>query len=191
MKSLRHVTVIYEDRRSQVPEYGPHKFLMACVRDRSIQEHPDLVLGDRVRARVAKGNSKLLKYLMDLNTDEPDGRQVVAIFDDDKIRDLAGLPGDACKAETIKTLRSKMDAPARVTLVLLARNIESVLEAIQRCAPDLVAPEVFQRALNKKPNERDLVFLKASERERSALRAAILRSRAGCSPASCPKGAGR
>ncbi len=163
---MRTVTVIYEDSGARgvlVRDFGPHALLLACLaEDLATDPH---ALARQVVAHPANGNDKALRKLADDRL-----FPVVALVDDDKIRRLLELAADACKRDVLLQVESTYGRPLGpdVVLVLLHRNIESIVEAACVALGEPTPP--------KSPEARDRVLRKAAAADK-AVRAAI---RAAC-----------
>ena len=171
--NLRTVTVLYEDQRGPRKGFGLHELVKACIFD--------VVDGDRVLfekalvdARPLKGSSSLLRAcIKDLHDIARDGRQVVAVFDEDKIRNLLNLSTTATEEEVVAAIASRSSDPSSLHVVLLVRNQESIVGAVAACDPE-VDPASKTLALGKSLNERDKVLKAASRAAKKPVRECVL-----------------
>lgn len=128
------VKVLYEDRQApDVNEFGLHVLVRRCVLDRlGWAEDRFGELKGALIGRAKKGDSSLLKACADPR-EARSFRRVIAVFDDDKIRGRLGLSPGACKAEVRAAITRQSAFPELLTVVLLGRNMESVVTAVQGC----------------------------------------------------------
>jgi len=167
-------TLLYEDQQGPSRQYGLHAFVMACVFD--------LVNGlrhrveQRVDSRPLKGNGNLLKSTRNESSRiAADGRRVFSIFDNDRVRDLVGLPHSASESQVRQEIMAGCVAQPAPTIFFLKENTESVLAAALTCDPSL-DPTLFGRAMGKNLAERDVAFKQVATRATRATRDCILRS---------------
>jgi hypothetical protein len=126
--------IMYEDQQAPIREFGLHKFVMSCAYDTVNGAWQMLELA--VEGRPLKGNSKLLKCLKD---DFPrlayNGRHVIVVFDNDKVRTLLGLPSTSSDSEVVKCVREHCNRDeSALTVILIHQNTESILQASGECA---------------------------------------------------------
>lgn len=155
------ILVLYEDSRGAKGEFRPHDFFVGCVADSTNGDQHDLKR--RARAYPVKGVGKLLSHLRDLDDLDhlaPGGAPILAVLDNDHVREhfppAAGLPASQAAA----AIRSSSSHPERLTVVLLEHNMESVVEAMRTCGEK--ATELIAGALRKGLNERDQLFGKVA-----------------------------
>lgn len=137
--SLRPVTVLYEDQRgTEVREFGPHALLTAIVADGLGVDIGNLK--NVLRAIPKKGVSKVLSEVK-LNHSRltQDGRWLVVLIDDDRVREHLGLQSHTSEALVVQAILAAANAPTRVAVVLIVRNTESVVNAAAACM-GLAAP---------------------------------------------------
>jgi hypothetical protein len=166
-------TILYEDQQGQTKEFGLHKFIVRCVCDEiGLPSDQQYKIYGAVDARQMKGDSKLLKAVWnDLPNIAADGRTVIAVFDNDKIRRLLGLDKETSDNEVFEAILSKCNAP--VHLVLLKENTESILRAAKNCGGEY-DPETYDRAVSRKEHfARDIIFGKISKEDAKAIRDCI------------------
>jgi hypothetical protein len=132
MKAL--VKVLYEDQQAEgVSEFGLHLLVRRCVLDQlgwSDDRWTDLK--DWLYGHATKGDTKLLSACE--NAREARGfPHVFAVFDDDKIRRRLGLTHEACTTMVRGTIQARSPFKDQLQVVLLGRNMESVVAAVERC----------------------------------------------------------
>lgn len=159
--------LLCEDSRSKEAGYPFVDLVWACVLD-----EPGLdVVGRRprsgeLRAFPANGSRNVMRRVRDIEWRNRCGAPIIALLDRDRVRELTGSQGLACKAATVDALRACVPDPDGVRFVLLERNLESILEAIREIDPGLVSGDDFRRAIDQKELlARDLVFRAAADRE--------------------------
>lgn len=147
-------TVLYEDSAPATPtNYGYHGLVLACVADRTGRERWSLAAV--VVGRPMRGAGKLKKELEDkADLLMAGGAAVIALFDRDKVGSVFQLPNNATNEQVIAKAQKKIAAGVRI--VLLDRNLETVLDACCR-ALDLARPTGKLR-----PSDSDAVFHKAA-----------------------------
>ena len=172
---MRQVSILYEDSvaNGNVKNYGPHVFVQQCVGDRLGKKRWELKTLEampkngvsNVRVECRRIPPKIAR----------DGRLVVAVYDADKIRREVELPITACKVEVKKVLKNECSWQDRLCIVLLDRNIETVVEAVRACEPTLVPDEIWEQAIKRKNlNERDIILTHAASPPKEALREQVL-----------------
>jgi len=173
------VTVLYEDQRDRRGEqFGLHRFAMACLFDRVNGLRYDVEA--RVDAQAKKGAGNLLRACReDAALIAADGRRIVAVFDDDHVRDLLGRRLRAGRGAADEEVVSAILDGANVTaetlqVILLRRSTETVLEAVRDCDPSLPVEQVERAIRRKDLTARDLVLVAASRGERRAVRDCVL-----------------
>jgi hypothetical protein len=117
------------------------------------------------------GNSKVLKACTsDVGRLSRKYRHIVAVLDGDKLDRALRLRPSYCKSEARAAFRTVAPHPC-LDLVVLDRNIETLLETLGRLDP-VLAPQVNE-ALDKDRNARDIVFRRAARGSNPTLRAAL------------------
>lgn len=168
------LTILYEDQRGPRQGFGLHALVKACVFD--------AVNGDRHRfeealkdARPMKGADKLLRTCREeIDLIAADGRSVVALFDNDKIRQHLKLPQSASAERVRKEILKGCRAPEHLFVVLLEENTESVLDAAAVCAPAIDRARIERASKRKDALERDAVLIELSRERERPTRACIL-----------------
>ena len=174
MKAL--ATVLYEDQRApQGKRFGPHALVVACVADETGDDR--WTLDRRIEGIPKKGDSKLLQAAREDAADlTHDGRVLVAIFDDDRVRELLRLDRQACRTLVKDTIATGCTARSLLEVVLLERNIEDVVAAAARALGRPADDPQVARALGKRaghPEARDSILHAAASAD-MAVRRAIL-----------------
>jgi hypothetical protein len=125
-------------------------------------------------ARPLRGVQNVLKACREeFDLIAADGRSLVAVIDEDKIRQELKLFRDTPIARVEQEIRRGCPAPGRLFVALLHQNTESVIEAIAACDPGLSAKRVEQ-ALRKDRLERDAILVDASRERARPLRDCVL-----------------
>jgi hypothetical protein len=100
---------------------------------------------------------------------------VIAVYDSDRIHRGVGLPSTACKIQVKAVLKGECIWKERLKMVFLERNIETVVHAVQACAPKIVPEELWRQAVDRKDrNARDVILRRAAAPHQRALRDCIL-----------------
>lgn len=130
----RPVTVLYEDQRGPTKGFGLHELVWRCVYDDI--DHDEWACQRALDARPLKGVSKVLRACRDEAASiSSDGRQIVAVVDDDAIRRELRLPRDATSEQVAKVVCEGSTAPEKVRVAVLVDNAESVIAAAAACDP--------------------------------------------------------
>ncbi|HLL55767.1 MAG TPA: hypothetical protein VK447_19555 [Myxococcaceae bacterium] len=154
---MRKVCVLYEDSRGPRQGFGLHELVKACVFDAIDGDRPKFeeALED---CRPLKGAPALLRTCQqDVDLIASDGRAVVAVFDNDRIRELLNLPKSATEARVEKEIRKGITSK-RLSIVLLKENVESVLKAAKECEPTLDDEQLEQAVRRKNLLARDAIL---------------------------------
>jgi hypothetical protein len=179
-------TILYEDQRGPSNKFGLHKFVLRCLCDQSAVAPDDQYRVDAtIDGRQLKGNSKLLHAVRnDLPNIAANGRPVIAMFDNDRIRDLLKLPDNTLDDEVCAAIHPGCGTQLHV--VLLKENTESILLAAEACARKTgvaLDPDMLQQAIKKKePPARDALFIRISKAEHRELRDCIREKVASLTP---------
>lgn len=124
------VYVLWEDGRGNVAKgFGPHELLLACIADDLglAREH----LKQRLESYPQKGNGSLLKTLQHKLQRLRKTGPVIAVVDRDQLHDLwrpPKPPPPTCTSGMVA--RFRQDADGDYDLVLLDRNMESLIEVV-------------------------------------------------------------
>jgi hypothetical protein len=142
----------------------------------------DAINGDRHRVeaqledgRPLKGVHNVLRAVReDIDLIAADGRSVIAVIDEDAIRGQLKLPASADENRVIQAILSGSRVPERVFVVLLHRNMESVLEAAAVCDPTIDADRLDRAVHQKDLLERDALLVALSRERGRPARECIL-----------------
>lgn len=151
------IVVLYEDSRPAQGNFGPHDFFLACVADD--RGSSLYALKRQALANPLNGVDKLLQTLQDLDSVNrlgPGGCPILAIVDADKVREHLDSPANTTAEAIASQIRNDSSDPLRVTVVLLERNLESVVEAMRDCKEPALT--LIAGALRKNLNDRDHLF---------------------------------
>ncbi len=170
-------TVLYEDSMLPGPggEYPLHDLLMRIVEDE--------INGQtyRLRALVAKnprrGIDNLLKDLPRTGLLAGEGL-LFLLIDRDRISRHLQLAANATDEAVMTALMDRSDAPDKLRPFFLQPNVEGLLRSIRGCDPTLL-PANLAAALQKKLNDRDIVFNEAKKAERRTVRDCVRRAQPG------------
>jgi hypothetical protein len=155
---MREVCVLYEDKRGPLKGFGLHELVKACVCDELADKGRQDILQALSDCRPQKGDTNLLKACRkDADDIARDGRDIIAVFDNDQIRRLLKLPAKAPDERVHQEIR-KGTSSGRLHIVLLKQNMESVLDAAHACDPS-IDPKRIELAIKKKDLlERDAIL---------------------------------
>jgi hypothetical protein len=148
------VVVLYEDQGTAAKGFGFHDLVLACVRDRSSAGLDPRSYFD---GRPQKGNGNVLRNCRGPLANQH--RYVVAVFDSDKIRALLGIGLSASDEAVRKAVLNGAQAPHKVRVHLLERNLESVIREVPGCNG---GERLVEEALQKDRSARDLVLRRAA-----------------------------
>ena len=174
------ITILYEDRcgEGQIREFGPHALVQQCVCD-AIGKEPWALKREIILHGIPKNGATKLRN--ECRSDRPkfgrDGSHVIAVYDDDRIRDFVKVGAPGCKEQVKHVLRAESRLGDKLQIVLLERNLETVVATICECDPAIAPPEVQDNALRrKKLFDRDIVLKNAAAptAERRRLRDQLL-----------------
>jgi hypothetical protein len=167
------IVILYEDQRGPTKDFGLHKLVEACVFDVIHGERH--LLGRALEGRPMKGDSQLLKSCREDVADiSPGGHPVFAVFDNDKVRRLLKLPREADEETVVQAIKKGATAPDQLAIVLIEKNMESVVEAAGACDPSLGAG-ILDDALRKKNlAARDIVLKEPAKGGKRSVRDCIL-----------------
>lgn len=172
------VTVCYEDQRGENRQFRLHDLLLTYICEREVQlKLQRWQLEGYVGKRPMKGVTGLLKAACDeVELVAPDCHPVVAVFDSDRIRGALGLPGDASRAAVEAAIIQRCVTQGKLRVVLLERNMETVLRAVQAClpAPTHVAAAGSGAQTRVKPSRltRDLLLARMAKSGEEGMRQA-------------------
>lgn len=159
-------TVLYEDSRGPSGKFGFHRFLCQCVADQL--DCPLSSVERQMTAIPKKGDSEVLKAIERDASRLARGRGwLLAVFDNDKIRRLLQLAHDTPDGSVVTEIKTRCELKDLFEVVLLDRNMESVLAAVKECAPRIQASRFEQAIDRKNRTERDNIFQQVTFGERS------------------------
>lgn len=163
---IHQLTILYEDRcgDGQIREFGPHVLVQQCVCDALGMESWVLRQQLMVHGIPKNGATKLRS---ECRSDRPkfgrDGSDVIAVYDNDRIRDFVKVGAPGCKAQLREALRAESTLKERLVVVLLEENLETVVAAVCACDPAIAPKEVQENAIKrKKVFDRDIVLRRAA-----------------------------
>lgn len=171
---MQQVCVLYEDRRGPEQGFGLHLLVKACVSD-ALADQPRYVIEKALNdCRPLRGDGNLLKACREeLDLIASDGRPVVAVFDNDKIRRLLKLPAKASNERVIQEILKGGSASRQPSIILLEQNMESVLHAARACDPTIDPKSIALATEEKDRLERDLIFARLTSGQLKAIRDCI------------------
>jgi len=155
---MLRVTILYEDSIGVgIKEFGPHNLVTQCIADqlgRSAWE-----LRKHVFAETKNGVDKLLAALRrDMENYASRVSRVFAVVDGDDVREHLKLKPSACRTLIVTKIKA-CPSPHLLDVVLLERNIETVLSALRTLSPSLVPGPDWTLAIEKKKlMKRDLIL---------------------------------
>jgi hypothetical protein len=173
--ALVALTFLYEDQRGPRQGFGLHALVKACVFDaiNGERHRVEAMLGDH---RPLKGVQNLLKACREeIDLIAADGRDVIAVIDNDQIRRQLQLPRAATDERVEREIRKGCRAPDRLVIVLLKENMETVLKAAAACDPTLDSKRIARAVRHKDLLERDAILAELSRERARALRDCVLR----------------
>jgi hypothetical protein len=162
------IKVLYEDQLSnaQVLNYGPHKFLLNCLFDRTDvkAKYPEMyLLGREVEPLPCKGNANV-KVQLEKNLAAFDYSQIAPIvcLDMDRAYRLFNLSSSACKLAIKDQFWNGLNVPLVSGFVLLDRNLEDVLKWSRKNGADFTDAQFKSAVEDKNLQDRDTLLLKAA-----------------------------
>lgn len=125
------IAVLYEDKlaTSKPKNFGPHVLVLTCVGDRL--ERSREALAPHVDCHPRKGIGNLLAMCRETILADRYAR-IIAVCDDDKVREHLKLPALACKVQVRSTIAAFAAPTQKLRAVLLARNVDTVVDAVHR-----------------------------------------------------------
>ncbi|MBT3219822.1 MAG: hypothetical protein HN348_12095 [Proteobacteria bacterium] len=88
------------------------------------------------------------------------------------------LPANASEADIVAELHARSDAANKLSPYFLEPNIEGLVRSIQECDPTFL-PDSVRRALQKKLNDRNIVFNATKRATRRSLRDCVRKAQPG------------
>lgn len=96
-------------------------------------------------------------------------------MDGDRIASFMNLSRNAADPEVIAKIKEKCPSPDRLSVVVIRKNIESLIEAARECRAGISEEQVKKAVEKKDLEERDIVFHQLAKPDRRDLRDCILR----------------
>ncbi|HYO67524.1 MAG TPA: hypothetical protein VEU33_15720 [Archangium sp.] len=162
MSSYKPVVILYEDQGGPRKEFGLHNLVVAMVNDLLANDFWRLRSEALKDGRPSKGNTKLLQKLKqrkELERMMGGGRHVIAVFDADR------------PPFTEQEFKEYREANELLHVVLLDRNMETVILAVAECEPSLASELVRSATQQKDHSARDSILNRiAYETHRHAIR---------------------
>jgi hypothetical protein len=160
------VVILYEDQRGPTNGFGLHELVVSCVADHTGKAR--WAVKALLIAVPKKGDTKLLRACREEAAGfAPRGEAIFALFDNDKIRSTLKLDADLCRSRTVASILE--GGSCAVDVVLLQRNLESVISAVGGC----LGLDVTD-ALSKDLNARDIALNKAAFHAQRSIRDCVL-----------------
>jgi hypothetical protein len=127
---MSRIAVLYEDQlaTSKPRSFGPHVLVLTCVADQL--QRPREPLERHVDGHPCKGIGRLLAPCREPILADRHAR-VIAVCDDDRVREHLKLPAAACKMDVRGAIALSVGT-SPLQAVLLVRNLETVLDAVQQ-----------------------------------------------------------
>jgi hypothetical protein len=152
--------ILYEDQRNGNQGFGLHDFVCQSVEDRIQSGMSIYELRNRIVAVPKKGAGNLRNACRegeDIDLLKRSYRKIFALFDQDRFGKLLNLGGNPCRQQLKSEFRRQCTAP-ELELVLLNRNIESVIRTIGESKLTSIPERTIERALAKDLSARNSVF---------------------------------
>ncbi len=172
------LAVLYEDSQGERDGFGLHHVICRCVLDRLPGIGRDVY---HLKNQVVKGiplnsNNKVLrKCRQDLKRLSDSCRKIIAVYDQDRLSNLLQWKGLQCRSLFRAELAKGCEPKEYLEIVLINRNLESVIETIRDSGlATFVAADIFAKALDKKQDDRDRLFIKCAEQSTKDLRDKLL-----------------
>jgi len=164
----RRATILYEDSlgRTSRKQYGPHELVAALLADATGLDRLD-ILG-QLRPHPTNGNRKLrTKCRKGVGVRiAPDCRPVVAVYDADKVAGLDPAFSGLRPEQIVDRLQQDCSTPGKLRVVLLERNVETIIETLARIEPDAKPGGrlfgQYQQALRKEVAARDAILCRVA-----------------------------
>jgi hypothetical protein len=164
---MPRVMILYEDSRAggSKKNFGPHALVKQCLCDRLGVDPWTLPEGD-LQANPRGGKEEVLKTCREDLADLVARRElVIAVYDSDHARELVPeVPPEACRRVLAEALKTGCDPAGKLSITLLERNVETVLDALRALEPSLATAEEWEKAIrHKKPMQRDEILARAAK----------------------------
>ncbi len=144
------IHVLYEDRRDGSSPFGLHRLVVRCVCDKLLSDVWEVEAS--LRDIPKGGNGKVFDACRnDLGRLTRDGSHVIAVYDMDKAHNACRPPLTApcCIRRLAEALSCGCVQASKLSVVLINRNLETLLSSIQRLDPSLVSVGWAQRLFNR------------------------------------------
>ena len=150
--------------------YGPHQFVVRCVADDLAR--PAWELHKSLLAIPRRGNGNLLRDIRNNPSRfASDGRPAFAVFDGDQLPELLSRPRGTCRTALKADLLKDCAWAGQLHVVILERNLESLLRAVLQCAPEAADERTRALALDRKSlAERDVILNRVAREARRNVR---------------------
>lgn len=171
---MRGVTILYEDSAGERVEFSLHDLVVRCVADRI--DGDVRALRSVLHGIPKKGNGNVWRACrQDLSRLARGGRAVIAVFDDDRVRTMAGLPSSACKSQVAARIKTGCEPASQLRVALLVENTETLLVALRDLGIVRDRDAMFADAIDRKIlASRDILFKDAVWRTTPEQRAALI-----------------
>ena len=170
-------TVLYEDTMLPSPggNYPMHDFVMRLVEDDI--DGQTWRLHKLVDKNPRKGIGNVIRDVTRTSLLAGAGH-LFLLVDRDRVAEHLNLPGNASEADIVAELHARSDAANKLSPYFLEPNIEGLVRAIQECDPTFL-PDSVRRALQKKLNDRNIVFNATKRATRRSLRDCVRKAQPG------------
>ncbi len=153
------VKLLCEDSRASREEFVFAEVVAQLICDRLGCDRWDPQIRRGFTAEALNGASNVKRACDDARRFR-DAIHVIVLYDEDEIRPLFALPSNACRQQIRQEAARASSFSAQLTVVLLQRNLETILKTICDLTP--IDPQIKQQALvRKRLNARDIILKKA------------------------------
>lgn len=166
--------VLYEDSMNKGAggSYPMHDLVLRAVLDTLADQEVEgefWRLSQCIDKNPRKGIDTVIRDVEDTSL-IAGGGQLCLLIDRDRVAQHLKLNKRAEDSEVIAALKEKSDAPERLHVFFLDPHTEGLLRHIRDCGPQLVQEDTWEKALQKKLNDRDLVFQALKAQAQRAIR---------------------
>ena len=168
------VRILYEDQFGPQNRFGLHRFLLRCACDDCEIDDTRLYMADQCLDCIPKkGNSKLLATIRQELAHLSHGNvRVIAVFDNDKVRDLLALPADVSDESVVHAITDGQDHAA-LRVILLKENAESILQWADECGANFDPADREAAVRRKELGARDALFGRITASAKKTIRDCI------------------
>lgn len=173
-RERQRLRILYEDKLGAVPDFPLHRLVLSAAHDlcRQIERWQ---LGQRVIAIPKNGQGEVLNEVARARIHLDAGVCLLAWIDDDHVRDMFPNAARATRAEVIDLVKQRAGVlgPGRLEILLLHRNLETLLQVLDHELRDAFGDELVIKAIHKKrvdPRDQLLLHIANSEPLRKLLR---------------------